>query len=280
MLNHRETGTVRWFDEARGVGLIGRADREDVLVHFSAIRRQYFRTLDEGQHVEFHVLPSQRGPLAGDVVVLSDGGRLESGCPRPARRQLDEHDLQAMLEEHHRFIVSQEREGHQLDLWGADLRGAHLRNADLRRAVLEGADLEDADLAGADLSQSFVFQASFRGTDLTDADLSRTLACETDFSEARLAGSTMRGSNLYGAGFVAADLSRTDFNDAELTCADFTGATGLSFYRIAKARALHRATFAPRLAQRLQSEHPALFLKVEKEDAATPTGQVARERRD
>ena len=161
----REIGIVRWFDADQGIGFIKRTDRTDVFVHFSAIRGQYFRILDEGQQVEFHVLTSERGPLASDVVVASEIGRgLPSGGSRPwtkGRKRLDESELHRMLDEHHQFVVSREEKGRQLDLWGTDLRGAQLRGVDMRCAMLEGADLEGADLAGADPQQIIRFPGEF-----------------------------------------------------------------------------------------------------------------------
>jgi len=67
----RETGTVKWFNDSKGFGFISREKGGDVFVHFSAIRGEGFRSLGEGQKVEFTVTPGQKGPQAQDVVVLS-----------------------------------------------------------------------------------------------------------------------------------------------------------------------------------------------------------------
>jgi CspA family cold shock protein len=66
----RETGTVKWFNEAKGFGFITRPNGPDVFVHHSAIRSEGFRTLAEGQSVEFEVVQGQKGPAAEGVVVL------------------------------------------------------------------------------------------------------------------------------------------------------------------------------------------------------------------
>jgi len=64
------TGTVKWFNEAKGFGFITPADGSaDVFVHFSAIKNDGFRTLDEGQEVTFNVESGDKGPQATDVQV-------------------------------------------------------------------------------------------------------------------------------------------------------------------------------------------------------------------
>ncbi|WP_137165960.1 transcription antiterminator/RNA stability regulator CspE [Salinimonas lutimaris] len=65
------TGTVKWFDEAKGFGFITQADGgKDVFVHFRAIKSDGFRTLTEGQNVQFTIEQGQKGPQAADVEVL------------------------------------------------------------------------------------------------------------------------------------------------------------------------------------------------------------------
>lgn len=65
------TGTVKWFDEAKGFGFISQADGgKDVFVHFRAIKSDGFRTLTEGQSVQFNIEQGNKGPQAADVVVL------------------------------------------------------------------------------------------------------------------------------------------------------------------------------------------------------------------
>ncbi len=63
----RETGTVKWFNEAKGYGFIARNGGEDVFVHYSAIQGSGFRTLAEGQTVEFDVVEGPKGKQAANV---------------------------------------------------------------------------------------------------------------------------------------------------------------------------------------------------------------------
>ena len=66
------TGTVKWFNEAKGFGFITPADgTPDVFVHFSAIQGSGFKLLTEGQKVEFEVVKGQKGPAAQNVTALS-----------------------------------------------------------------------------------------------------------------------------------------------------------------------------------------------------------------
>jgi CspA family cold shock protein len=64
------TGTVKWFNAEKGYGFIAREDGPDVFVHFSAIQSTGFRTLDEGQAVEFEIVAGPKGDQASDVKVL------------------------------------------------------------------------------------------------------------------------------------------------------------------------------------------------------------------
>jgi CspA family cold shock protein len=64
---NRETGTVKWFDNAKGYGFIQRPEGEDVFVHYRSIRGEGFRTLQEGQAVNFNVVKGQKGLQAEDV---------------------------------------------------------------------------------------------------------------------------------------------------------------------------------------------------------------------
>ena len=63
----RETGTVKWFNDAKGFGFISRQNGEDVFVHFSAIQMEGYRSLDEGQLVEFDVTQGPKGLQAANV---------------------------------------------------------------------------------------------------------------------------------------------------------------------------------------------------------------------
>ena len=66
----RITGKVKWFNEAKGFGFISQEDGEDVFVHFSAIQGNGFRTLEEGQAVEFEFVQGPKGPRAENVTIL------------------------------------------------------------------------------------------------------------------------------------------------------------------------------------------------------------------
>lgn len=66
-MSERVTGVVKWFNEQKGFGFIARDNGDDVFVHYSAIQGQGFRTLNEGDRVEFAVEQGQKGPAAIDV---------------------------------------------------------------------------------------------------------------------------------------------------------------------------------------------------------------------
>ncbi|EST55419.1 cold-shock protein [Brevibacillus panacihumi W25] len=63
-------GKVKWFNAEKGFGFIEREGGDDVFVHFSAIQSDGFRTLEEGQEVEFDIVEGDRGPQAANVVKL------------------------------------------------------------------------------------------------------------------------------------------------------------------------------------------------------------------
>lgn len=60
-------GTVKWFNATKGFGFITGDDGEDVFVHYSAIEGEGFKTLDEGDQVEFEVVEGEKGPQATNV---------------------------------------------------------------------------------------------------------------------------------------------------------------------------------------------------------------------
>ena len=60
----RETGTVKWFNNEKGFGFIEREQGEDVFVHYSSIQNSGFKTLNEGDAVEFEVAPGRKGQQA------------------------------------------------------------------------------------------------------------------------------------------------------------------------------------------------------------------------
>ncbi len=65
----REIGTVKWFNSTKGFGFIEREDEKDVFVHYSEIDDPGYRSLEEGQRVEFTVVDGQKGPQAQKVVL-------------------------------------------------------------------------------------------------------------------------------------------------------------------------------------------------------------------
>jgi CspA family cold shock protein len=65
--NGRETGTVKWFNDKKGYGFISRTSGEDVFVHHSAIVAEGFRSLAEGDPVEFEIKQDQKGQAAANV---------------------------------------------------------------------------------------------------------------------------------------------------------------------------------------------------------------------
>ncbi|HFI7922476.1 TPA: transcription antiterminator/RNA stability regulator CspE [Escherichia coli] len=71
-MSNKITGLVKWFNSDKGFGFISPADgSKDVFVHFSAIQSNNFRTLEEGQQVEFSIENGAKGPAAANVVALS-----------------------------------------------------------------------------------------------------------------------------------------------------------------------------------------------------------------
>jgi len=78
-MSEREQGTVKWFNEAKGFGFIQREGAEDVFVHYSAIQTAGFKTLQEGQKVEFTVEQGRKGLQAVDVQPLEQRGPVQYG---------------------------------------------------------------------------------------------------------------------------------------------------------------------------------------------------------
>jgi CspA family cold shock protein len=66
-----QKGQVKWFDEGKGFGFIEREDGPDVFVHFSSIQGEGFKTLAEGQAVEFEIVEDEKGLKAVNVVMVS-----------------------------------------------------------------------------------------------------------------------------------------------------------------------------------------------------------------
>ncbi len=69
-MSDRIVGTVKWFNKDKGFGFIAQENGPDVFVHFSAIQAAGFRTLEEGQKVEFSIEKGPKGLQAANVVVL------------------------------------------------------------------------------------------------------------------------------------------------------------------------------------------------------------------
>ena len=70
----RIQGKVKWFNNRKGYGFVGRDDGDDVFVHYSAIDGDGFKTLQEGDLIEFEVVQGQKGPQAEKVSKVSDAG--------------------------------------------------------------------------------------------------------------------------------------------------------------------------------------------------------------
>ena len=69
-MTERECGTVKWFNQSKGYGFIARDAGDDVFVHFSAIRGDGYRNLEEGQKVEFSIEQADKGPRATNLTRL------------------------------------------------------------------------------------------------------------------------------------------------------------------------------------------------------------------
>ncbi len=65
------TGQVKWFNETKGFGFLEQENGPDVFVHFSSIKAEGFKTLTEGQKVQFEIQDGQKGPQAANVTIIS-----------------------------------------------------------------------------------------------------------------------------------------------------------------------------------------------------------------
>ncbi len=81
-------GKVKWFDEKKGYGFISKDEGGDVFVHYSAIDMAGFKTLKEGQRVEFEVIQGPKGEQASKVKVL-DAGNLQRPRRTPQKRETE-----------------------------------------------------------------------------------------------------------------------------------------------------------------------------------------------
>ncbi len=68
-MSHR--GTVKWFNEQKGFGFITQENGQDVFVHYSSIQSDGFKTLAEGQEVEFEIIEGDKGPKASNVTKIA-----------------------------------------------------------------------------------------------------------------------------------------------------------------------------------------------------------------
>jgi cold shock protein len=69
-MSDKSTGTVKWFNEAKGYGFIEQESGPDLFAHFKSIEGSGFKTLAEGQSVEFNITQGQKGPQAENIVVV------------------------------------------------------------------------------------------------------------------------------------------------------------------------------------------------------------------
>ena len=69
-MSNTVNGTVKWFNESKGFGFIEQSSGQDVFAHFSAIASSGFKTLTEGQHVEFTVTEGPKGPQAENIIAI------------------------------------------------------------------------------------------------------------------------------------------------------------------------------------------------------------------
>ena len=85
----RLTGRVKWFDAQKGYGFVEREGEEDVFVHYSSIQMEGYKTLDDGEQVEFDIIMGDRGPQAMNVLRL--GGGTPGGTSRrgPVKNEAD-----------------------------------------------------------------------------------------------------------------------------------------------------------------------------------------------
>lgn len=66
----REKGTVKWFNSTKGFGFIQRTEGDDVFVHYSSIQSEGYKSLEEGQEVEFEIVSTPKGEQAANVIIV------------------------------------------------------------------------------------------------------------------------------------------------------------------------------------------------------------------
>jgi cold shock protein len=85
----RLTGTVKWFSDAKGYGFIERDGGDDIFVHHTSIEGMGFKTLKEGERVEFEILEESKGPKAQNVVRLDHTEETDGRSARAFQSPLD-----------------------------------------------------------------------------------------------------------------------------------------------------------------------------------------------
>jgi CspA family cold shock protein len=84
-----ERGTIKWFDNQKGYGFIGRADEADVFVHYSAVQAEGYKSLNEGDVVEFDIVQGDKGPQAANVYVRERAKSTASPKHKDVRERAD-----------------------------------------------------------------------------------------------------------------------------------------------------------------------------------------------
>jgi CspA family cold shock protein len=136
----RETGTVKWFNAGKGYGFVERDNGEgDVFVHYSAINGAGFKTLDEGQRVEFDVVESDKGPQAQDVQAL--GESVTSFSTEPEDSEDSEDDFSEDSEDD----FSEDSDSEDSDSEDSDSEDSDSEDSDSEDSDSEDSDSEDSD---------------------------------------------------------------------------------------------------------------------------------------
>jgi CspA family cold shock protein len=246
----QETGTVKFYNAAKGYGFIG-PDRggKDVFVHASALNRARILSLADGQRVTMDVVEGRKGPEAAEMR-LSDrkdqpqnpeaepragdrayGSRRESensvqdnleGRASLHEIELGDDALAAILKEHGTWVESGGVAGVRAELAGTRLSGRAFWRADLRRADLSGADLRRCNLDHALMSGATLTRADLGEASLWQADLAGACLGEVNFQGAKLDHADLRGADLRGA-----DLGRASVWGAHVEGTDLHETIGL-----------------------------------------------------
>jgi cold shock protein len=74
-------GKVKWFNNSKGFGFIGRPDGPDIFVHYTAVNGDGYKSLQEGQDVEFEIVQGMKGPQAENVTKITASDRKQEGSP-------------------------------------------------------------------------------------------------------------------------------------------------------------------------------------------------------